>query len=87
MVTLLLFIAGVQVPPVSVLFMGQRKRYTAIKEKRRKGAVFMAEIILWIFFLAGWLATVFTAGCLLEELSKRLRAVPRRQEPRRKKLS
>lgn len=47
----------------------------------------MAEMILWIFFLAGWLATVFAVGCLLEELSKRLRAVPRRQEPRRKKLS
>lgn len=47
----------------------------------------MAEMFLWIFFLAGWLASVFTAGCLLEELSKRLRAVPRRQEHRRKKLS
>lgn len=44
----------------------------------------MAEMILWIFFLAGWLAAVFTVGSLLEELSKRLRAVPRRQEERKK---
>lgn len=38
----------------------------------------MAEMILWIFLLAGWLAAVFAVGCLLDALSERIRAVPRR---------
>lgn len=58
-----------------------------IRKYRTEGVICMAEMILWIFFLAGWLAMLFAAGCLLEELSKKLRAVPKRHAAKQKKPS
>lgn len=43
----------------------------------------MAETLLWIFLLAGWLALTFALGCLMEEIRKKLRPAQKREPTER----